>query len=201
MTFDLTPEQQALIAGANSITSLPAQAMDAVLVVEQLASKDPARGARFGFEGVGGKSNATAALMPGLEGSESAIASIPDDQPHPGAIDCGGRGPGRWARGHRAHAGVDEEDRREARTRRDRSTLGVRRWRHGSGRGARAHLQRGADARSRRECRGRHHARPRVCRECRTACGGRGDSRRRRRRIHSRRLVRPPARATRGPCK
>ncbi len=78
MTFDLTPEQQALIAGANSITSLPAQAIDAVLVVEQLASEDPARGARFGFEGVGGTSNAPAALMPGLEGSESAIASIPE---------------------------------------------------------------------------------------------------------------------------
>ena len=78
MTFDPTPEQQALIAGAGNIKSLPARAMDAVLVVEELASKDPARGARLGFEGVGGKSNATAALMPGLEGCESAIASIPD---------------------------------------------------------------------------------------------------------------------------
>ena len=78
MTFDLTPEQQALVAGANAIKALPAQAIDAVLVVEELASKDPARGARFGFEGVGGKSNTTAAMMPGLEGSESALASIPD---------------------------------------------------------------------------------------------------------------------------
>ena len=69
MTFDLTPEQQALIASANSIKTLPAQAIDAVLVVEELASTDPARGARFGFEGVGGKSNTTAAMMPGLEGS------------------------------------------------------------------------------------------------------------------------------------
>jgi len=78
MTFDLTPEQQALIAGANSITALPAQAMDAVLIVEELASKDPARGARFGFEGVGGTSHTTAAMMPGLEGTESALASIPE---------------------------------------------------------------------------------------------------------------------------
>src|SRR5688572_9877734 len=78
MTFDLTPEQQALVAGATSITTLPSQAIDAVLVVEELATSDPARGARFGFEGVGGKSDATAAMMAGLEGSESALASIPE---------------------------------------------------------------------------------------------------------------------------
>jgi hypothetical protein len=78
MTFDLTQEQQQLVAGAASAKTLPAQAMDAVLVVEELASKEPARGARLGFEGVGGKSNTTAALMPGLEGSEAAIASIPE---------------------------------------------------------------------------------------------------------------------------
>jgi hypothetical protein len=78
MTFDLTPEQQQLVTGATSVKTLPVQAMDAVLVVEELASKEPARGARFGFEGVGGKSNTTAALMPGLEGSEAAIASIPE---------------------------------------------------------------------------------------------------------------------------
>lgn len=78
MTFDLTPEQLKLVAAAPSAKTLPAQAMDAVLVVEELASKEPARGARLGFEGVGGKSNTTAALMPGLEGSEAAIASIPD---------------------------------------------------------------------------------------------------------------------------
>lgn len=78
MTFDLTPEQQALVAGAKTIKTLPERAMDAVLVVEELAAGNPSRGARFGFEGVGGKSNATAALMPGLEGSEAALASIPD---------------------------------------------------------------------------------------------------------------------------
>ena len=60
MTFDLTPEQQQLVARALSAKTLPAQAMDAVLVVEELASKEPARGARLGFEGVGGKSNTTA---------------------------------------------------------------------------------------------------------------------------------------------
>ena len=78
MTFDLTAAQQALIANAKSAQSLPAQAMDAVLVIEEIASRDPSRGARLGFEGVGGRSHTTAALMPGLEGSESALASIPD---------------------------------------------------------------------------------------------------------------------------
>ena len=78
MTFDLTPEQQALVSNAAAVKTLPAQAIDAVLVVEQLATSDPARSARFGFEGVGGKSHATAALLPGLEGSESALASIPE---------------------------------------------------------------------------------------------------------------------------
>ncbi len=77
MTFDLTPEQQALVSGAAAMKTLPAQAIDAVLVVEEIASSDPARGARFGFEGVGGKSHTTAAMMPGLEGSEAALASIP----------------------------------------------------------------------------------------------------------------------------
>lgn len=78
MTFDLTPEQQSLVANAKAAEALPTQAMDAVLVVEEIASSDPSRGARLGFEGVGGRSTATAAVMAGLEGSESALASIPD---------------------------------------------------------------------------------------------------------------------------
>jgi acyl-CoA dehydrogenase-like protein len=78
MTFDLTPEQQSLIAHAKSARTFPEQAMDAVLLVEEIASSDPSRGARFGFEGIGGKSNATAAVLPGLAGSESAIASVPE---------------------------------------------------------------------------------------------------------------------------
>ena len=78
MTFDLTPAQQTLIANADGAKALPPQAIDAVLLVEELASREPARGARFGFEGVGGKSKPTAELMPGLEGSEAAIASVPE---------------------------------------------------------------------------------------------------------------------------
>ncbi|HTH24457.1 MAG TPA: acyl-CoA dehydrogenase family protein [Vicinamibacterales bacterium] len=76
MTFDLTLEQQTLVATARNIASLPANAMDAVLVLEERASHDPAGAARFGFEGIGGRSNTTAQLLPGLEGSEAALASI-----------------------------------------------------------------------------------------------------------------------------
>jgi len=78
MTFDLTPEQKTLIATARNTASLPAKAADAVLVIEARAIADPAEAARFGFEGVGGRSNMTAALLPGLEGSEAALASIPE---------------------------------------------------------------------------------------------------------------------------
>ncbi len=78
MTFDLTPEQQTLIATARSVSALPAKALDAVLVIEERASHDPSDAARFGFEGVGGRSNTTAVLLAGLEGSEAALASIPE---------------------------------------------------------------------------------------------------------------------------
>jgi alkylation response protein AidB-like acyl-CoA dehydrogenase len=73
MTFDLTPEQQTLIATARNVAALPQKALDAVLVLEERASHDAAAAARFGFEGVGGRSNTTAVLLPGLEGSEAAI--------------------------------------------------------------------------------------------------------------------------------
>jgi hypothetical protein len=78
MTFDFTPEQQLLIATAREVAELPAKALDTVLVLEERASHDPADAARFGFEGVGGRSNNTSAPLAGLEGSESALASVPD---------------------------------------------------------------------------------------------------------------------------
>lgn len=49
MTFDLTPEQKALIATAVSLTSLPQRAMDAVLVIEERWRHDNAV-EPFGFE-------------------------------------------------------------------------------------------------------------------------------------------------------
>jgi Acyl-CoA dehydrogenase, C-terminal domain len=78
MTFDLTAEQQALIANARTATTFPARAIDAVLVVEEIAASDPAQGARFGFEGVGGTGSATGTPLAGLEGSESALAALPE---------------------------------------------------------------------------------------------------------------------------
>ena len=45
MTFDLTPEQQSLIANARALTSLPGGAMDAVLAVEERAVFDGGDGA------------------------------------------------------------------------------------------------------------------------------------------------------------
>ena len=80
MTFDLTPDQKILISTARHAASLPAKAADAVLVIEERATVNPAEAARFGFEGAGGRSTTTAALLPGLEGSEAALASIPEDK-------------------------------------------------------------------------------------------------------------------------
>jgi hypothetical protein len=78
MTFDLTPEQKILVATAKNAASLPKTAADTVLVIEERASADPGEAARFGFEGLGGRSNTTAVMLPGLEGSEAALASIPE---------------------------------------------------------------------------------------------------------------------------
>ena len=78
MTFDLTPEQQILVATARNTASLPSKAADAVLIIEERAAADPAEAARFGFEGAGGTSTTTTALLPGLSGSEAALASIPE---------------------------------------------------------------------------------------------------------------------------
>ena len=50
MTFDFTPEQQALIAQAASLTALPATALEAVIVVEERARQESAADTTFGFE-------------------------------------------------------------------------------------------------------------------------------------------------------
>lgn len=51
MTFDLTPKQQALVAHAATLESLPDRTLDAVLVVEERARHESASDAPFGFEG------------------------------------------------------------------------------------------------------------------------------------------------------
>jgi len=50
MTFDLTPEQQTLVANAVTLASLPQRAMDLVLVIEERARQENA-GEPYGFEG------------------------------------------------------------------------------------------------------------------------------------------------------
>lgn len=50
MTFDFTPEQQALVAKATTLTSLPDSALDAVLVAEELARQESVADVPFGFE-------------------------------------------------------------------------------------------------------------------------------------------------------
>ena len=119
MTFDLTPEQQTLIATRAQRRRAPGRRpLDAVLVLEERASHDPADAARFGFEGVGGRSNTTALLLPGLEGSEAALASIPRRAIAVARQADRRRGGARRGQRGVAHAiGVDEEDRREARAR------------------------------------------------------------------------------------
>jgi alkylation response protein AidB-like acyl-CoA dehydrogenase len=49
MTFDLTPEQKALVATAATLTSLPQRAIDLVLVIEERARQEKA-GESYGFE-------------------------------------------------------------------------------------------------------------------------------------------------------
>jgi hypothetical protein len=51
MTFDFTPEQQALIAQAATLTALPAKALDAVIVAEERARNESAADVQFGYEG------------------------------------------------------------------------------------------------------------------------------------------------------
>jgi alkylhydroperoxidase family enzyme len=52
MTFDLTPEQQALVAGAATLTSLPRRAMDAVLAIEE---RTALRGSEDALNALGGR--------------------------------------------------------------------------------------------------------------------------------------------------
>lgn len=60
MTFDLTPEQQALVSGAGGATALPAGALNAVLVVEARAA---AEGGEAAMAALGGRGHAEPRLM------------------------------------------------------------------------------------------------------------------------------------------
>jgi alkylation response protein AidB-like acyl-CoA dehydrogenase len=60
MTCDLTPEQQALIAGAATLTSLPRQALDAVLAIEE---RSALKGSDDALAGLGARQHAQPLLM------------------------------------------------------------------------------------------------------------------------------------------
>ena len=66
MTFDLTAEQQSLVANARTLTSLPDRAIDAVLAVEERAAAD-------GGEGALGALNARQHAQPGLMLAAAAL--------------------------------------------------------------------------------------------------------------------------------
>jgi len=60
MTFDLTSEQQALVARAGTLTSLPPLAMDAVLAVEARAAE---QGGEAAITALGGRDHAQPVLL------------------------------------------------------------------------------------------------------------------------------------------
>jgi alkylation response protein AidB-like acyl-CoA dehydrogenase len=60
MTFDLTPEQHALIAGAATLTALPRRALDAVLAIEE---RTALQGSEDALTALGGRQHAQPLLM------------------------------------------------------------------------------------------------------------------------------------------
>ena len=87
MTFDLTPEQQSLVdrvraavAVGPDLKSLQAllqrEAMPTTLVVEEVSVVDAGLGAQLGFEALAGGAPGPVLALPGLLGSEEALAAV-----------------------------------------------------------------------------------------------------------------------------
>ena len=87
MTFDLTPEQQSLVdrvraavAVGPDLKSLQAllqrEAMPTTLVVEEVSVVDAGLGAQLGFEALAGELPGPVMALPGLIGSEAALAAV-----------------------------------------------------------------------------------------------------------------------------
>ncbi|MFA5909487.1 MAG: acyl-CoA dehydrogenase family protein [Vicinamibacterales bacterium] len=87
MTFDLTPEQQALVdhvraavAAGPTLKSLQAllqrEAVPTTLAVEEVSMSDAGLGAQLGFEALAGEAPGTVLALPGLLGSEGALAAV-----------------------------------------------------------------------------------------------------------------------------
>ncbi len=92
MTFDLTPDQQALVdrvraavAAGPTLKSLQAllqrEAVPATLVVEEVSVADASLGAQLGFSALAGGTPASLLALPGLLGSEAALAAVGHEHP------------------------------------------------------------------------------------------------------------------------
>ncbi len=92
MTFDVTPEQQALVdrvraavAAGPTLESLKAllqrEAVPTTLVVEEVSMTDAGLGAQLGFSALAGTTSGAVLALPGLLGSESALAAVGAEHP------------------------------------------------------------------------------------------------------------------------
>lgn len=92
MTFDLTPEQQALVdrvraavAAGPTLKSLQAllqrEAVPTTLVVEEVSMSDAGLGAQLGFSALAGATAGPVMALPGLLGSEDALAAVGEEHP------------------------------------------------------------------------------------------------------------------------
>ena len=92
MTFDLTREQQALVdrvraavAAGPTLESLKAllqrEAVLTTLVVEEVSMTDAGLGAQLGFSALAGGTSGAVLVLPGLLGSEAALAAVGEAHP------------------------------------------------------------------------------------------------------------------------
>jgi len=92
MTFDLSPEHQALVdrvraavAAGPTLESLKSllqrEAVPATLVVEEVSFADAGLGAQLGFSALAGGPRGPVMALPGLVGSEDAIAAVGEEHP------------------------------------------------------------------------------------------------------------------------
>ena len=87
MTFDLTPEQQSLVARVRAAVAagptlkslqalLQREALPTTLVLEEVSVVDAGLGAQLGFGALAGETPGPVLALPGLLGSEAALAAV-----------------------------------------------------------------------------------------------------------------------------
>ncbi len=92
MTFDLTPDQQALVARVRAAVAagptleslmalLQREAVPTTLVVEEVSIADAGLGAQLGFSALAGSTPGAVLALPGLLGSEDALAAVGAEHP------------------------------------------------------------------------------------------------------------------------